>query len=211
MDPARCFIDLDYCMYDTDAMVIPILSDLDRLTGSPAAVRNALKALNDHGYSFERHLELLGQPPEVVAVKAREYLERLAQGDSFLYPDVADGLRELSMIAACNLLTFGYQPYQQSKVAGIPSLVKHLREAHFVWKERTKGDVLRAQGDRGGLIYFLDDSPPHLEDAKAKAPWVRIVRMLRKGVATPHAGDGQAWPVVTSFPEFVNMVRDAQR
>ncbi len=203
----RVYLDLDHTLYDTEHIKRRIFSDMVAMGSSSDEVARHSKELVNVGYSFERHLERLGHAPEVVAEKSNVYRAILAEGDAFLYPGVLDGMRRLSKIADCEILTFGVPAFQEEKLRGISSLQPHFKRAHYVYQDTTKGDVIRNAGEHHNT-WFVDDSPSHLMDVLEKAPWTRVVRMMWPGSSTaaPHEDDETRWPVVHDFDSFVRRV-----
>ncbi len=205
----RAFIDLDDTLYDSSRMFDPIRTDMIALGHSSEEVDRHGLTLSAEGYSFERHLRLLGHPADFIDRKRHEYYAVLAQGDRFLFPNVARDLRNLACTSDCHLLTYGDPAFQMYKATHISSMQRSFVRMHYVWRQQTKGDVLRSMG-RHGAVWFLDNDSGHLLDAHKKAPWVRPVRMCWPETnQRPHEGDGSLWPVVTSFSEFVQLVEVA--
>lgn len=206
MKKIRCYFDLDRTLYDTDAMFGPIRDDLIAQGYTKTQIKEASNVLSQTGYSFEAHLRALGITDPVLASKMREYAQRLQQGDSFLITGVLEMLYNIHDRAEPYLLTFGFPPFQQEKVRGIPSLLPFLRDSHFVWQDQSKGDVLRDAGDEARVI-FVDDTPSHLQDARAKAPWVTCVRMMHPHFhLKSHPEDGKEWEVCENFSSLERIV-----
>lgn len=200
-----CFFDLDKTLYNTDLLVADIEKYLRTVGHDNATIRHTLNLAIEQGYSFDRHLRLLGHSEERIRIHARILGDLLDRGDRYLLPGVSAGLQTLSATIDCALLTFGDPRFQGQKRRGIKAFHGIFSSEHYVWKRHTKGDVIR---DRGrGIAWILEDTPTHLEDVRRKAPWVRRVRMRSIDINTkPHPGDGEKWSVVTSFSEFVDLV-----
>ncbi len=205
----RAFIDLDDTLYDSNRMFDPIRADMIALGHPPEEVDRHAITLSAEGYSFERHLRALGHPPAFVEEKKKGYYAVLARGDHFLFPGIARDLRTLACVSDCHLLTYGDPAFQMHKATHIPSLQRSFTRMHYVWRQQTKGEVIRSMG-RHMAVWFLDNEPNHLLDAREKAPWAQPVRMCWPEThQRPHEGDGTLWPVVSSFSEFVQLVEVA--
>jgi hypothetical protein len=203
---ARCFLDWDHTLYDVDRMFAPIRDDLVRSGSDPGEIDQYRHQLSVEGYSFERHLVLLGYTTEDIVAKAATYRAIMADGDRFLYPGVVEAMRRLATMADRHLLTFGNPIYQAAKVAGVPALHSLLNDRHFVWKGASKGEVVRSYGPHLAT-WLADDDPSHLIEALDRAPWTRCVRVAWPGTrARPQPGDGTRWPVVTDLHSFVTLV-----
>ena len=203
------FFDVDFTLLDTDAYFEGVQADLYRLDATPQRVEETLEELNASGYSFEAHLRLLGFPDALVHSKTAEYEARMHDLDAFLLPGVVETVAAVAMRVPCHLLTFGFPPYQGRKVRGLRSLVSHVQESHFVWKDQSKGDFLQARGEQGGDI-FVDDSPAHLLDVSQKAPWVRCVRAAwPKFLPKDHPGDGVLWASIVNADELTRTILSA--
>jgi FMN phosphatase YigB (HAD superfamily) len=204
----RIFFDLDCTLYNTGWLMADLRKDILKL-GYPAELIDAgFDQLNDVGYSLEGHLRLLGHPEDDIPDRANELQFHLSYGQKYLMPGVVDGLVLLKVASELHLLTFGYQPYQRAKFAGLKELAGTVfADAHFVWKGETKGEVIARFG-RETETWFLDDSPQHLEDACQKAPWIKAVRIMWPDFnPRPHFGDHIRWDVVRNFEEFIALVK----
>jgi len=201
----RFFFDFDLTLYDTEAFMADIRHALRRLGSSDERIDQGFTKLNASGYSFEAHLRLLGYPEVVVRQTSDRLHGLLSRGERYLLPGVCRGLYKLRRRGyECSLLTFGYPPFQRQKWEGVPVLHKHFIETHFVWREKTKGDVLN---DYHWLPFvFCDDSPQHLLDARRKIQGsVCLIRfMWPRFNQQPHPEDGKTWQVISSFDEFVH-------
>ncbi len=207
MPSKRCFLDLDYTLYNTAEPIRLVREDLLASGSTPQAIDASLQALNQLGYSFERQLAELGYAPDVLSQKAQAYRAVQADGDRFLYPGVPEQIERLAHFADCALLTFGDPPFQLSKFNGLPSLFGNIGPTHFVWQDQTKGDVIRCYGPHP-CTWFLDDSPQQLADVIEKAPWVTCIRIMwpQNTNTKPHPRDQRSWRVVTDLKHFVDLV-----
>jgi hypothetical protein len=200
------FLDLDFTLYDTSRLMADLSRDLQAMGYSADVVEMGFRWLNDEGYSLEGHLRFLGHPEDRIQEAANGLRYHLTYGQKNLLPGVFDGLGRLSFDADLALLTYGYPPYQQDKFAGLGETTLFFQGAHYVWKDESKGGVL-SQAGRGSRVWFLDDSPSHLEDAFQKAPWVKVVRIAwPRFNPKPDPGDHVWWKVVSSFDEFAALV-----
>ncbi len=203
----RIYYDLDFSLYHTAELMADLRNDLQRMGYVAAAIDEAFEQLNDVGYSLEGHLRLLGHREDDIPARANELQFYLSHGEKYLMPGVYDGLIDLSLRADQHLLTFGFPQYQQAKFSGLGDTALSFHGAHFVWKGDKKGDVI-ANAGQAGTVWFLDDSPAHLEDACQKAPWVKAVRMMwPEFKLKPDNRDHIHWDVVRSFDEFVALVK----
>jgi FMN phosphatase YigB (HAD superfamily) len=208
LEHPRCiFLDLDHTLYDTALMMASVQQDMQNLGADLHEIQRTQEKLNGDGYSFERHLILLGFPEAVVAERVPVYKNLLRNGDQFLFPGVREGMEKLSRVAQCHLLTFGFPPYQQCKVRGITSFRHIFTTEHYTWRHTTKGDVIKKY-DSGVDTYFVDDTVSHLEDVRTKTPWVTCVRMEwpKNGMKT-HPDDQKKWHVAHSFEELLAYVQ----
>ncbi|MBI5654250.1 hypothetical protein HZC53_01150 [Candidatus Uhrbacteria bacterium] len=202
----RIFFDLDFTLYDTAALMENLRNDLERLGYSRCAIDAGFDQLNDAGYSLEGHLRLLGHPEGKVQERANELRFHLSYGTKYLLPGVHDLLCKLRDNSELHLLTFGYPPYQQAKFAGLEGLASVFADAHYVWNDGSKGEVI-ARFDPEDESWFLDDSLSHLEDVCQKAPWAKVIR-----VAWPQfkprlfPGDHIRWDVASSAEDIAKLL-----
>lgn len=204
----RIFIDLDYTLYRTDALIAHIVTDLELLGFDREAIKQAQTAASKEGYSFDRHLSHLGVQKPLLRSRRNAYQQLLEEGDFFLLPAVQEGLDRLQRQAKLHLLTYGRPSYQRRKVRGIQSLKGLFTTEHYIWQEKTKGDVIRKYGDEC-QTFFLDDLSTHLEDACKKAPWTTCIRMQWPVFShNPHPLDEVTWRVIHSFETFVTLVEE---
>ena len=202
----RVFLDFDYTLYDTDAMMVSVQKDMENLGADLPTIIGVQNQLCDEGYSFERHLELLGFSLEIVTQRSDQYRKMLNDGDRFLYAGVRSGMENLVQIAECHLLTFGYPPYQKHKVDGVLALRDAFAVQHYVWRDKSKGDVIGQYTDDVDT-YFLDDKIDHIQDVMQKAPQVKCVRIDWLNDEAKILANDNPCGVVTSFVEFVTMVK----
>lgn len=207
MAKRRVFLDLDYTLYDTDAMIRLVRADMETLGVERGEIDRAQAIATREGYSFFRHLKLLRLPATTIRERNRTYRQLLATGDRFLLPHVHEGLKRLQEDSELHLLTYGRPSYQRCKVRGIGCLRDVFTSEHYIWRYLTKGDVIRRYGNECPT-FFLDDVSTHLEDVYRKAPLVTRVRMEWPHFPnTPHRLDEVAWQVVHSFETFVAIVK----
>ncbi len=200
------FFDLDKTLFDSDALVACIREDLERYGKTREEIERTSKQASAQGYSFEKHLGFLRFKKDFIKERSELYRALLSAGDQFLFPGVEDSMQRLSQLATCHLLTFGLPRYQREKARGIVAFQGLFTTQHFVWRERTKGDVLKQYGPQNA-VYFVDDTPDHLVDARMKAPWVRCIRMAWPGKRfVAHQNDGIDWPVVRSLETIVKII-----
>jgi len=204
----RIFFDLDFTLYHTAWLMADLRKGMVRLGYPAEAIDAGFDQLNDVGYSLEGHLRLLGHPEDDIPARANELQFHLSYGQKYLMPGVFDGLVLLTVASELHLLTFGYQPYQRAKFAGLNELAGTVfADSHFVWKDETKGDVIARFGNKMET-WFVDDSPAHLEGACRKAPWVKAVRMMWPDFNIRlDPGDHIRWDVACSFEEFIALVK----
>ncbi|HWQ99490.1 MAG TPA: hypothetical protein VN397_01430 [Candidatus Methylomirabilis sp.] len=205
MQRPRIFFDLDHTLYDTDAMLSPIVEDAVRLGASENVVRTAIRHAGRTGFTFEAVLARLGHPPDVVEQRALVYRQRLAEGNAFLYPGVTESLQRIALRADCVLLTYGYPPFQEEKFSSVTDLHPVFLDRHFVWAGQTKGDVIRSYGD-DRPAWFVDDAPEHLEDALQKAPWTMCIRMSRCVGESGLLEEDRRWYTATSFESIERLL-----
>ena len=200
--PKRWFFDFDRTLYDMNAFYVPIWNDL-RAEGIPTEKIEATKsAISKTGYTFERHLMELGFSADVVAHKAEAYRQLFSRGNEFILPGVIETLRHIAKMDASHLVTFGNPEFQRQKYAGTTDLHPFMRETHFVWQGKTKGDILLEAGP--GEIVFVDDTPEQLLDASQKAPWVSLIRIMwPRFQGASHPEDGKRWRVIRSMEELL--------
>lgn len=206
MTACRIFFDFDHTLYHTDALMARISAEIETLGFDRETIKRAQAAATKDGYSFARHLAYLGLPKTRIRGYCRAYRHVLEHGDAFLLPQVPEGLRELQNKAELHLLTYGRPSHQRHKVRGIKDLKGLFTAKHYVWRNKTKGDIIRQYGSQC-LTFFLDDVSTHLEDACKKAPWTSCIRMQwPEFVHNPPEFNEPAWPVVHSFTEFLTLV-----
>lgn len=200
------FADFDFTLYDTAALMADLRRDIAKLGFSVQAIDAAFDGLNASGYSLEGHLRLLGYPEDRIQERANELRFHLSYGTKYLLPGIHDLLCDLRFRADLHLLTFGYPPYQQSKFSGLQGLCGVFIDAHFVWKDRTKGDVISGFGSEVET-WFLDDSLQHLEDVCRKAPWTKVVRVAWPQFnPRPFPGDHIRWEVASSAEDIAKLL-----
>ena len=209
MRKRRFFFDLDRTLYDTDAVTQSIHQDLCEAGHHAEDVKRHAASLHESGYSFERHMQLLGIPTEEIACKADTLRAHFLNGNRYLYPDVLLGIEYLKHLGECILLTFGDPAFQGEKVNGINLIQSNFTVTHFVWLDRKKSDVIRRYGQHAETWFFEND-PKHLEDVRIHTPWVKCVRIARERLPfVPHPLDGKQWPVVETLDGFIRLVEEA--
>ncbi len=203
----RCFIDFDRTLYDTNKMNQIIFADLISMGYLPSHIMGMYALLIPNGYSFEKHLSLLGHPISDIAKKVSEYENILSQGDTFLFPGVTQRLNDLIFVAQTYLLTHGYPPHQRKKFENVSTLRGAWTGLHYTWNDQTKGDIIQSYGSGVFETWFIDDQPAYLLDVQQKAPWAECIRIMwPNSGAAPHPADNRRWPVVTNFSDFVTLV-----
>lgn len=196
----RVFYDLDRTLYDDDRMKADVWDDLIRGGIPRERVDAAYAATAAEGFTFERHLRKLGLPENVVRSKADQFYGWF-RDERFLYPDVAPEFERQGERSESILLTYGYPPYQMMKFEGLASINRRFKNRHYVWRNETKGDIIRGYGEHPQTV-FVDDEPKHLEDVLRKAPCVHAVRIVRRSDAPSHQNDAHVWPVIHSLDEL---------
>ncbi|MEN9558470.1 MAG: hypothetical protein RL141_839 [Candidatus Parcubacteria bacterium] len=196
---SRWIFDFDRTLYDTEQL-FGLVRDALIGQGYPAEEVDAARAQTraGEGYTFEGHLKLLGMPLEDMPQNIERFYGYMADGNQFLLPGAADTIAQLARTSSCDILTFGHPDIQRAKVAGATSLRPSIREAHYVWKDRTKGEVIQQMGE--GAIFFVDDTVEQLLDVHKKAPWVTLIRMMWPQFnAEPHPEDDKLWRVIRNM------------
>ncbi len=198
------FSDFDNFWYSWQAMLAPVLEELTRIGIRTEDLKRATKIANAEGFTFESWFVSMGikedKLPELV--QTAEY--QLMQGDSFLHPGSHEVVERTKRFLDHILLTFGNPIYQRRKWQGTPEFRRHFKDARFVFRRETKGDIIASYGESvADIVLFGDDSPGHLIDTRVKAPWTRLVRMMHPELnLKPHAWDGVEWDVVSSTHEL---------
>ncbi len=199
----RWFFDFDLTLYDTFALKVLINERLVALGSGTKAITRTQRELERTGYSFERQLELLGHSPEVIASEVPGLLHLMDNGNRFLLPGVRSVLRRLHETDECNLLTFGNPLFQMRKFDGATDVHPYFKSTHFVWHDRTKGQVIREYSKRR-RVSFVDDSTAQLQSVAEMAPDTELFRMMWPQFKhRTHLLDNIRWRVVRSMEELL--------
>lgn len=186
------FWDLDNTLLDSSRFFAALRTVIMNRGHTEADVNWTLDSLNATGYSFERHLGALGETGERQSEGVAALSKVLADGRPFLFPEVEHVLARLERRGVRQrLLTYGYEPYQEAKWAGLSCLHRYFEVEHFVYQNNDKGDVLAKTTRRGEFVVFVDDSLKWIDIAARKAPWVWGVQARwGEGVETRDGVDG---------------------
>lgn len=201
----QLFLDMDDTFYNWRAMLEPIRENLRQRGYSDERFDRALECANADGFSFVRLLVNLGNDYCLASDRAQEFERHLHEsGRHCLFPRVENALWKVSRQVDISLLTFGYPPYQKAKWAGLKCLHPYFSNTHFVYRDRSKGEVIASATDENTPVFFCDDSPAQLLDVLAHAPWCKCARMRHRSIASDdHEGDGVLWSVVRDMPEMI--------
>lgn len=199
----RWFFDLDHTLYNTNILSVMIHEYLLALGSSKSEIIRTERALNKTGYSFAHHLEMLGYVPSVVAREEASMFRLLDAGDQMLFPGVCRVLQELCRTDECNVLTFGYPSFQMKKYAGTTEIHPYITDAHFVWRERTKGQVIAVYG-AASQTRFVDDSAEQLLSVAKHSPQTELFRIMwPQSRRAAHPLDNVRWRVIHSIEELL--------
>ena len=199
MKRCRWFFDFDHTLYNTSILSVMIHQYLMALGSSKQEIVQTERTLNKTGYSFARHLEMLGYPLDVVRREETSMSHLLDAGNQILFPDVRRVLQALCRTDECNLLTFGDPTFQMREYAGATEIHCFITNTHFVWHDRSKGRVVAEYGS-DCQTHFVDDSPEQLLSVAKHAPQAELFRMMwPQNTRTPHPLDNVRWRVVHSI------------
>ncbi len=200
----QLFLDMDDTFYNWRATLEPIREALRVRRHSDERINEAISKANAQGFSFDRLLQNLNEDERYVREYAREFGLRLGLGSPYLFSNVFQTLWRISQVMDIELLTYGYRPYQRAKWAGLSRLHSLFHATHFVYNDRTKGEVIVASGRSDAPVFFCDDNPEQLMDVRAKAPWCKCVRMRHRSIPSDdHESDGVEWAVVHDMHELL--------
>lgn len=200
----KLFLDMDDTFYNWRAMFEGVREALRGRGCTDARIDAAVAKANAKGFSFDRLLEYLHFDMRPAHCLARELDYHLSISGRHVFDHTLSVLWRIAKLMDIELLTFGYKPYQQAKWAALERLHTDFTATHFVYNDRTKGEVIAAESSSDGLVFFCDDNPDQLLDVRAKAPWCQCVRMRHRQIPSEdHPGDGVEWAVVHDMHELL--------
>lgn len=203
----QVYFDLDRVLYNTSAHLEEVNNFLMARGYERHEIERARLELHDRGYSFSKHLKLLGEPENRIN-SAIAQLSELSASGRHVFPGVIDGLGKLRASGiTLNLLSFGVPKHQRGKWAGLLTLHEYFDQTFFVNKRETKGQILARETSRGQAVYFIDDAPNWLMDSLNFAPWVNRIRLMWPEChPAAHPADGSLWQAANNFEEVLEIV-----
>lgn len=202
------FFDLDRVLYNTSAHLEEINNFLIARGYERHNIEEARLKLHHHGYSFEEHLKLLGEPLANIEATTSEIQKFAFNDQRHIFPGVVNGLQELrAQGITLHLLTFGLPKYQQGKWVGLQALHPYFDQTFFVHQGDSKGQILARETSSDQQVFFIDDSPAWLLDSLNYAPWVQRIRLMwPQCQQIVHPADNELWTTVSNFEELCSQI-----
>lgn len=196
--------DFDRTLYNTEVLwqewlrLLSVAYGVDSLLARTQATK-----LFEQGFTLEKHLAELGieVPKEGGIVQQLSDFTR-RQGSALVFHDVIDFLKT-HVNHEQRILTHGDDEYQLSKIVD-SGIFPYMKEIWYAHTEVPKHTFLSRLVCNGEPIFFIDDTPSHLEAVVEAGLPVNLVRMCRQGETQhgDHPLDNKAWTCVYSLQEF---------
>lgn len=124
-----------------------------------------------------RHMELLAEKSHVSLERLHSaFREVIAEGSTFLYPEVFSFLEQICETHSLNILTYGEDRFQRMKIAGAG--IEKFFQGVIVAKDVIKTEEAETIAGNGQAL-FVEDNPHALEAVKMNIPHILTVRMRR--------------------------------
>lgn len=151
-----------------------------------------------YDYDYQMQAETLAKKFGVSKEKIIKKLERvIKKTKSFLYADADDFLEKLRKNnAKLVILTLGNASFQKMKFK-FSGLKKYFADEHFVERIVEKNEILAETFKTSKNVYYLNDNPTEIIQAKKQFPQIKILYIQRP--------DGKYRQKINNIEEFNNL------
>ena len=174
----QIIFDFDNTLY-SEPLFVSRLRERYRAHGIDEHLYNEAKKDAYKGIMWQQflHMELLAEKsPVPLADIHTAFHGVVAEGSSFLYPDVLVFLEQAHKTHPLTLLTYGEDRFQRLKIAGA-GIEKFFQDI-IITRDLTKADEVRVAA-LGESTLFVEDNPHALQAVKEQVPHVVTVRVCR--------------------------------
>lgn len=177
----RLILDLDYTLFDTNAMRTAVYNALAKVFDiSFERYMHAEQQMTQNGslYTLEAHMHALFHDAKSTQEALSIALQVVQNGDQFLYDDVKPFLQNAKQKGhECVLLTFGNTAWQKQKVDGT-SLQEYIDQSVYVDTSKTDAGALFEEAN----VIAVNDKASEIDDLARLFPNVDFAWITR-----PHA------------------------